>query len=313
MELASLEEIESAASLISDYFAPTPQYSWPLLNRRFKSEIWVKHENHTPIGSFKIRGGLNYLSKRRPEAVIAATRGNHGQSVAYAASRIGAKSTVVVPYGNSREKNAAMQALGAELIEYGKDFDEAKLHARSLVQSRNAHYVPSIHRDLVVGVSTYALELFKSVEDLDAVYVPLGLGSGICGVICAREALGLKAEVIAVVAENADAYALSFERNAVVETGYPDTIADGVAVRVPDPDVVQMLTQFVPRVVRVSESEISAAMRHYFTDTHNVAEGAGAAPLAAALKEDAQMGARRIAVICSGGNVDANVYRNVLG
>ena len=312
MHFATLEEIRAVAAFVGCHIAPTPQYKWPLLNQRFTSEIWVKHENHTPIGSFKIRGGLNYIRKRNLKTVVTATRGNHGQSVAYAAATIGAKAIVIMPRGNSKEKNDAMKALGAELIEHGDDFDDAKAYAQSLATDKRAHYFPSIHSDLIDGVSTYALELFEAVKDIDAVYVPIGLGSGICGIVSICVALGYATSVIGVVAENADAYAQSFEQGASVQTSTPTTIADGLAVRVPDPDVLKTLIEFVPRVVRVSEAEIAAAMRHFFTDTHNVVEGAGAAALAAALKEDADRDYRRIAVIATGGNVDAEIYRSVL-
>ncbi len=312
MHFATLEEIRSVAAFVGCYVAPTPQYKWPLLNQRFTSEIWVKHENHTPIGSFKIRGGLNYIRKRSLKTLVTATRGNHGQSVAYAAATIGAKATVVAPRGNSKEKNDAMKALGAELIEHGDDFDDAKAYAESLAADRRAHYFPSIHPDLIDGVSTYALELFTTVADLDAIYVPIGLGSGICGVISAREALGCTPAIVGVVAENADAYAQSFEQKAPIQTASPTTIADGLALRVPDPRVLRTLNECISRVVRVSESEIAESMRHFFTDTHNVVEGAGAASLAAVLKEDAERNYRRIAVIATGGNVDTEIYRNVL-
>ena len=312
MQLPSLEEIQSAATIVAEHVRPTPQYKWPLLCQRCGTEVWVKHENHTAIGSFKIRGGLNYLAKRRPNSIISATRGNHGQSIAYAASKIGAVATIVMPYGNSKEKNAAMRALGAQLIEYGRDFDESLIHATSLGENSGAHFVPSFHRDLVVGVATYGLELFSAVENIDTVYVPIGLGSGICGVISAREALGLSTEIVGVVAEQADAYAQSFEQRQVIETQSSNTFADGIAVRVPNLDSLQIILDNVNRIVRISETEIAAAMRYFFTDTHNIVEGAGASTLAAALKDKQRNENKRIAVIASGGNVDTDVYRKIL-
>jgi threonine dehydratase len=244
--------------------------------------------------------------------VIAATRGNHGQSVAFAARRVGLQAVIVVPHGNSLEKNAAMRALGAELIEHGHDFQAAYEHAMGLAAERNLHPLRSFHPWLVAGVGTYALELFRAVPDLDTVYVPIGLGSGIAGTIAARNALGLRTRVVGVVAENAAAYALSFARKQPVSTNSADTIADGMACRVPDTAALEIIVRGAERIVTVSEDEIKAAMRHYFTDTHNVAEGAGAGPLAALLKERAAMRGKRVAVILSGGNIDRPLYASVL-
>src|SRR5262245_36832893 len=296
---------------------PTPQYRWPLLSQRVGTETWVKHENHTPIGAFKVRGGLVYmheLKRQQPglAGVIAATRGNHGQSVAFAAGRAELAAVIVVPHGNSVEKNAAMRALGAELIEHGHDFQAAYEYAMELATERRLHALRSFHLWLVAGVGTYALELFRAVADIDTVYVPIGLGSGICGTIAARDALGLKTKVVGVVAENAPAYALSFAQKAGVSTNSADTLADGMACRVPDTAALAIVVEGADRVVTVSEGEIKAAMRHYFTDTHNVAEGAGAAPLAALLKERASMAGRRVALILSGGNIDRDLYARVL-
>jgi threonine dehydratase len=264
-----------------------------------------------------VRGGLVYLAdlKRREPGVpgvIAATRGNHGQSVAFAARRHGVPALIVVPRGNSVEKNAAMRALGAELVEHGHDFQAALEHAAELTRDRGWHKVPSFHPALSRGIASYGLELFRAVPELEAVYVPIGLGSGICGVIAARDALGLSTEVIGVVAERAAAYALSFEAGAPVSTDSADTIADGLACRVPDPESLDVILRGAERVVTVSEKAIRAAMRTYFTDTHNVAEGAGAAPLAALLTERERMAGRRVAVVLTGGNVDAALYREVL-
>ncbi len=316
--MGSLDEITAAAELIYRHLRPTPEYCWPLICERAGTEVWVKHENHTPIGAFKVRGGLVYLDdlmKRAPEThgVIAATRGNHGQSVAYAARRAGIEAVVVAPHGNSVEKNRAMRALGAELIEHGADFNAAHDRSKELAAERGLHAFPSYHPLLVRGVASYGLELLYAVPDLDRVYVPIGLGSGINGVIAARDALCLKTRVIGVVAEQAAAYALSFEAGRPVATETCDTLADGVSVRIPNAEALAAMVKGAERVVTVSEDEIEAAMRAFYTDTHNLAEGAGAAPLAALLKEREIMAGRKAAVILSGGNVDTDVYRGVLG
>jgi threonine dehydratase len=313
----SAEAFEATAARVHAMMTPTPQYNWPLLSARAGAEVWVKHENQTPTGAFKVRGGLIYvdaLLAREPgiAGVIAATRGNHGQSVACAATRRGLKSVVVVPRGNSLEKNAAMRAQGAEIIIHGEDFQESLEHAQGLASARDLHMFSSFHPALVRGVGTYAWELFSAVPDLDTVYVPIGMGSGICGVIAARDALGLRTRVVGVVAENAPSYALSFERRALIPTNSADTMADGVACRVPVIDALNVIWAGAERVVTVTESEIKAAMRHYFTDTHNVAEGAGAAPLAALLREREAMAGKRVGLILSGGNIDRTVYQAVL-
>lgn len=315
--MTTLAELESAAALVHSVMAPTPQYSWPLLNERAGIELWVKHENHTPLGAFKVRGGLVYVAelakhKRTLAGVVAATRGNHGQSVAFAARRVGLRAVIVVPHGNSVEKNAAMRALGAELVEHGHDFQAAYEHAVALAVQEDLHPFRSFHPLLVAGVGTYALELFRGAPELDTVYVPIGLGSGICGVIAARDALGLATRVVGVTAANAAAYAQSFERKEAVSTNSADTIADGMACRVPEPAALEIIFRGAERMVTVEEDEIKAAMRHYFTDTHNVAEGAGAAALAALLKERERMQGKRVGLILSGGNIDRPVYRQVL-
>jgi len=315
--MLSLAEIEAAADLVHTVMLPTPAHCWPLLSERVAAEVWVKHENHTPLGAFKIRGGLVYmtdLKRREPKlkGVIAATRGNHGQSVAFACRRVGFQAVIVVPNGNSREKNAAMRAQGAELIEHGHDFQAAYEYARDLARERGLHPMPSFDRRLVAGVASYALELFRAAPDLDTVYVPIGLGSGICGTMAARDALGLKTKVVGVVAVEAPAYALSFGAGKPVSTNSADTMADGVACRVPDPDALALILKGAERIVSVSEAEIRAAMRHLFTDTHNLAEGAGAAALAGLLQEKDRMAGRRVAVIQSGGNIDRELYLSVL-
>jgi threonine dehydratase len=313
----TLDDLEDAARQVHAVMPPTPQYRWPLLAQRLGTEVWVKHENHTPLGAFKVRGGIVYmagLKATRPElkGVVAATRGNHGQSIAFAASRAGLAATVVVPHGNSIEKNAAMRALGAELIEHGSDFQAALDHARELSKARGLFFVESFAPDLVRGVASYALELFRGAPTLDTVYVPIGLGSGICGVIAARDALDLKTEIVGVCAERAAAYALSFAARKSVSTNSADTLADGMACRVPNETALPPIFAGAARLVTVSEDEIRAAMRAYFTDTHNVAEGAGAAPLAAALKERARNLGRRVALVLSGGNVDRATFAAIL-
>tara|TARA_B100000212_G_scaffold227990_1_gene173098 strand:- start:1058 stop:2041 length:984 start_codon:yes stop_codon:yes gene_type:complete len=311
------DQMEHVASIIYDFMSPTPQYNWPLLSQRVGAEVWVKHENHTPTGAFKIRGGLvyvDYMSGQRSASFefIAATRGNHGQSVATAASNKGFPSRIVVPEGNSKEKNCSMVAQGAEVLTYGKDFQEAFEYATELSKADHVHMFPSFHPFLVRGVATYAWEVFKELPDLDAVYVPIGLGSGVCGVIAARDLMGLRTEIIGVVAENAPAYSLSVKSGRLISTNSANTIADGLACRVPNDTALDIIKKGVSRIVEVSESQIRSAIRCFFTDTHNVAEGAGAAALAALLKEKQKMGLKRVAVILTGGNIDNSVYQDVL-
>jgi len=318
MNLPDLAAIETATGTVRAVMPPTPAHCWPLLCARPGAEVWVKHENHSPIGAFKIRGGLVYMDRLRRtepavEGVIAATRGNHGQAIATAARRNGLTPVIVVPEGNSREKNAAMQAQGGELVVHGSDFQEALEHAEALAEARGLHMVASFAEPLVHGTATYALEFFRAVPDLDTVYVPIGLGSGICGVIAARDALGLATEIVGVCAENAACYALSFEAGQPVSTNSADTMADGMACRVPAPDAVAVVNRGAARIVTVSEAEIEAAMRAYYTDTHNIAEGAGAAALAALIKERETMAGRRAGLVLSGGNIDREVYLRVLG
>jgi threonine dehydratase len=311
------QQLEDGARLVHATVAPTPQYSWPLLNQRANTKLWVKHENHTPTGSFKVRGGLTlmqHLKRENPklEGVITATRGNHGQSVAFAGKRHSLRSVIVVPHGNSKEKNAAMVAWGAELIEHGLDYDEARVHAHELSKAQGLHYIGPFDRHLVTGVGSYALELFDAVQDLDEVYVPVGCGSGICGVIAWRDALGLATRVVGVVSENAACYALSFAAGRPIETPSANTFADGVAVRVPVPEALEAIVAGADRIVQVSDGEVKAAMRDLYRCTHNLAEGAGAAPLAALLKDPARKG-KRLAAILSGGNIDRELYLEALG
>ena len=311
------ERIEAAAALVHGAIGASPQISWPLLSQRIGAETWVKHENHLPTGAFKVRGGLTYVAHLRREqpgvrGVIAATRGNHGQSIAFAARQYGLPCVIVVPHGNSRSKNAAMRAYGAELIEIGHDFQAAYEATQAIAEERGLHFVRSFHPWLMDGVATYGWELMRAAPDLHTIYVPIGLGSGICATIQARDALGLKAEIVGVVAENAAAYALSFEAGKPVATSSADTIADGVACRVPVEDALRIIRGGAARVIRVGEDEIRSAMRAHFADTHNVAEGAGATPLAAALK-DTERKPGKVGLILSGGNVDSDTYAGVLG
>ena len=310
------QRIEAAADLVHNAIGSSPQISWPLLSQRIGTETWVKHENHLPTGAFKVRGGLTYIDRLRRDqpnlqGVIAATRGNHGQSIAFAARQFGLPCVVVVPHGNSRSKNAAMRAYGAELIETGHDFQATYEATQAIAEERKLHFVRSFHPALVEGVATYGWELMRAVPDLATVYVPIGLGSGISGTIQARDLLGLKTEIVGVVADNAAAYALSFEAKRPISTNSADTIADGVACRVPAEEALEVIWRGAARVVRVSEDEIKAAMRTYFADIHNVAEGAGATPLAAALK-DKKRRPGKVGLILSGGNVDTDVYARVL-
>ncbi|UPY37018.1 threonine dehydratase [Sediminicoccus sp. KRV36] len=305
----TLAALEAAESLIRRHFPATPQYAWPLLAQRAGCEVWVKHENHTPTGAFKVRGGLTYFEHLRSRGVISATRGNHGQSLAYAGAKAGISVTIIVPEGNSTEKNAAMRAQGATLIEHGADFDVARHYARELAAERGLDFAPSFAPDLVRGVATYALELFRAAPPLDALYVPIGLGSGICGCIMARDLLGLKTEIIGVQSTGADAYAQSFAAGHVVETPSAITRADGMATRIPDPAALEMIIQGAARIVTVTDDEVRDAIRAIWTDTHNLAEGAGAAPFAALMQERDKMRGKRVATILCGGNIDLALFR----
>jgi threonine dehydratase len=315
--LPTIEEIRAAPQLVYSVMQPTPQIRWPLLCERLGTEVWVKHENHTPIGAFKARTAVVYAAElfRGTSGVtglVTATRGNHGQSVALAARRFGVPAHIVVPHGNSAEKNAAMRAQGANLIEFGSDFQASKEHAQRLAGERGWHFVPSYHRDIVKGVATYWLEFFSAVSAVDVVYVPIGQGSGICSCSAVRNGMNLKTKIVGVVAEGAPAYALSFAAGRKVEAPVTTLLADGMACRLPDEDSLAVVLQNVDHIVQVSEEEIRQAMKIYFTDTHNVAEGAGAAGLAAALKEKNALKAKRVGLVISGGNVDHDVFAAVL-
>ena len=314
----SLIDLEDALTRVHAVFPGTPQYVWPLLAARLGTEVWVKHENHTPLGAFKVRGGIIHVEnlardRRAPSGLICATRGNHGQSLAFAGKRFGLPVTIVVPEGNSTEKNAAMEALGATLIEHGSDFDAARQHAMRLADEQGLYFAPSFHPDLVLGVATYSLELFRAAPDLDVLYVPIGLGSGICGAILARDVLGLNTEIVGVQSAGAPAYARSLEAGHPVEINSADTMADGLAVRIPNPDALEIIRKGAARVVTVTDDEVAEAVRIYWTDTHNLSEGAGAAALAAAMQEKHALQGRRVGVVLSGGNIDLATFLSWIG
>lgn len=310
-------ELEAAAALVHGVMPATPQYAWPMLGEALGAEVWLKHENHTPTGAFKIRGGITFvdwLKRTHPEAdgVITATRGNHGQSQALAAAKAGLRSVIYVPEGNSVEKNAAMRAFGAELFEFGTDFDEAREEAMRVAKETSLFLVPPFHRELVRGVATYAYEFFLAAPPLDTVYVPIGCGSGICGVIAARDALGLSTEIVGVVSTEADAAKISFESGRIQSTKSADTFADGMAVRVVVPEAFEIYRAGADRIISVSEQEIVDAIGLIYRTTHNVAEGAGAAPLAAAMAERDKNEGKRIGCILCGGNIDTPKFVQVL-
>lgn len=315
--LPTLSEIEAAKALIRPHIHETPAYRWPLLEAGLGCSLWLKHENHTPVGAFKIRGGLVYmdeLKRQQPEVrgVIAATTGNHGQSIAFAARLNGLRSVIVVPHGNNPEKNTAMRSLGAELIEHGCEFQEALEFSRELAVKEGLHAVPSFHPWLVRGVATYALELFRAVADLDVVFVPIGLGSGFCGIAAAREALGLKTKIIGVVSEHAPAYALSFQQRQFVEQSSTTRVAEGVACKTPNKDALEHVIRHAHEIVTVNDDEAVAAMREIIQATHNIAEGAGALAYAALKKQRDAWQGKRVACVLTGGNASMGMLREAL-
>lgn len=317
MPLPTLADIEAAAHVVYRDFAATPQYRWALLSERLGTDCWLKHENHTPVGAFKIRGGLTYfdqLAQRGalPREVVSATRGNHGQSMGWAARRHAVACTIIVPRGNSTEKNAAMRALGVTLVEHGDDFQAAREHAMQLAQERGAHMVPSFHPDLLRGVATYWWEFLRAVPQLDVVYVPIGQGSGACAAIAAKRALQHPVRVVGVVSSHATTYADSIAAGRVVEAPVSTALADGMACRVADQAALHILAPHLDHLVQVSDAEVAAAMRAIYTDTHNLAEGAGAAALAAALQERDALRGQAVGLALTGGNVDAGVFAQVL-
>ena len=311
----NLAELERAHEIVGRAVPPTAAHAWPLLSERLGASVVVKHENHTPAGAFKVRGGLVYVERLKREhphtkGLISATRGNHGQSVAFAGRRHGLPVTIYVPRGNSLEKNRAMAAFGANLIEYGADFQEAREEAVRHAARDGLHMVPSFHPDIVRGVATYALELFRAAPDLDVLYVPIGQGSGICGCILARDLLGLKTVIVGVQSTEAPSYSLSFAAGTVVCTNSSNTRADGMATRVPDADALDIIRKGASRIVQVTDDEVACAIRYLWTDTHNLAEGAGAAPLAAALQEKPRLRGKRVGLVLSGGNIDFDLFRS---
>jgi threonine dehydratase len=323
MPLPSLAEIRDAQTLVYRHMAPTPQYTWPLINEclsagaESKAEAWIKHENYSPVGAFKLRGALVYLDwlkRTKPElaGVVAATRGNFGQGVAWAARLLCLKAVVVVPHGNNKEQNRAIMAQDAELVEHGHDFQASLEFASSLAGDRGFAMVESFHERLVMGTATYALELFGAAPPLDTVYVPIGLGSSICGVAAVRKALELATKIVGVVAAESPSYALSFKERKIVEAPSRTVIADGQACRTPNAQAMEIIWENVTRIVEVTDAEIGHAMRAYYQDTHNLAEGAGASALAAALKEKENNSGKRIGIILTGGNVDREMYAKVL-
>ena len=317
MEPLSQNDIEAAAQIVYRAMSPTPQYSWPLLSQEVGCDVWVKHENHTPTGAFKIRGGLTFidwLHRTHPDCkgIITATRGNHGQSQAFAARQYGLRAVIVVPQGNSTEKNAAMKGFGGELIIHGQDFDEARLEAERLAAEMDLFLVPSFHEQLVRGVATYGLELFQAVRDLDVVFVPIGCGSGICATIMARDALGLSTKIIGVVSENAQACLLSKKAGKLVETDTAKTFADGVAVRVPVAEAFEIYGPGTHDIVSVSDRDVADAIRLYYRTTHNLVEGAGAAPLAALMNTADQWRDKKVGIILCGQNIDAAWFQTVM-
>lgn len=313
-------DIDAALAIVRALLPPTTQQRWPLLDAQVGAQVWVKHENHTPVGAFKVRGGLVYfdaLRRREPglRGVISATRGNHGQSVAFAARRYGFAATIVVPHGNSVEKNAAMRALGAELIEHGDDFQAAREHAARLAAERSLHHVPSYHDDLVRGVASYWIEFFGAIpaeQVPEVVFVPIGLGSGISACAAARAHLGVSTRIIGVVSTHATAYQQSFRAGHPIESPATTQLADGVACRVPDPQALAVICREVDDVIAVSDQEVAAAMRQLFATTHNVAEGAGAVGLAGLWQQRERWNGRSVGIVMTGGNVDSELFARVL-
>jgi threonine dehydratase len=313
----TLEQLDATASLVNRYVPPTPQFAWPLLAQAVGATVWVKHENHTPTGAFKVRGGLVYAERYareqpNPLGLISATRGNHGQSIAFAGRAFGLDVTIVAPVGNSPDKNAAMRAFGATLIEHGHDFQAAREHAIQLAESEGLLMVPSFHPDLVIGVATYAREFLVGAPQLDTVYVPVGLGSGICAHIAVRDLLGLTTEIVGVVAERAPATALSFAAGTAVSTDTADTFMDGVACRVPDPAAIEIIVKGAARIVTVSEDLCADAIRLMYATTHNIAEPAGGVALAGLLAEQEMQRGKRVGVVLTGGNLDAPLLATLL-
>ena len=315
--LPNKQQLAAAAQVVYDAMPATPQYSWPLINQALGCEVWIKHENHTPTGAFKVRGGLVYLhelANRAPVVrhVVSATRGNHGLSVGFAARRHGMTAHIVVPHGNSSEKNNAMRALGVDLIEYGSEFQDCREYAANLAKKNDWHMIPSMHPDLVSGVASYWVELFTAQPDLDVIFVPIGQGSGICAAAAAKQALGVKTRIIGVVSAHALAYKKSFEAGYKIEAPVSTELADGLACRIPDEASLEIILSLVDCVLAVSDAEVAAAMKLLFIATHNVAEGAGAAALAAAIQVKKELRGLKVGVPLCGGNVDAKQFSAII-
>lgn len=316
--LPTKQQLNAAAKIVYAAMPPTPQFSWPLINEALGCKAWIKHENHTPTGAFKVRGGLVYLhelAQRDPNTkhVVTATRGNHGLSIGYAAKRHGMTAHIVVPRGNSAEKNMAMRALGVDLIEYGDEFQDCREHAALLAQKNDWHRIPSMHADLLSGVASYWMELFAAQPDLDIVFVPIGQGSGICAAAAVKHALGLKTKIIGVVSAHALAYKSSFDARCKIEEPVSTKLADGLACRVPDDVSLDIILGMVDQVVSVTDTEVAAAMKLLFVSTHNVAEGAGAAAMAAAMQMKATLSGLKVGLPLCGGNVDAKQFSIIIG
>jgi threonine dehydratase len=317
MNLPTLSVIEAAARVVYREFQATPQYHWGLSSQRLGTDCWIKHENHTPVGAFKIRGGLTYFDALQnrgplPAEVISATRGNHGQSIGWAARAHGVACIIVVPHGNSLEKNAAMRALGVTLIEHGQDFQESREFAIQLAAKRGAHMVPSFHADLLRGVASYWWEFMQAVPQLDVVYVPIGQGSGACAAIAAKLALRRTLRIVGVVSAHATTYADSLAAGHVVEAPVTTQLADGMACRIADQTALDILLPHLDRIVQVTDDEVAQAMRDLYADTHNVAEGAGAASFAAAMQERERLKGQVVGTTLSGSNVDSATLAKVL-
>lgn len=317
MEFPSFEDALRARELVMQHLRRTPTWSYPALSRELGCELFIKHENHQPIGAFKVRGGISLMASlsdlERGRGVVAATRGNHGLSLAYAARLFGTRAVIVVPHGNNPEKNEAMRALGAELVEYGRDFDEACQQAERLVASQGLRYIHSAEEPaMLAGVASLGIELFEDVPDLDYVFVPVGLGSGICGICLARGVLSPRTQVVGVQAERAPSIYLSWKQKRLVTTESADTFADGLATRVPAELTLEVIQRDVADFVAVGEGAIAWAIRDLLRYTHNLAEGAGAAPLAAIRERRDWVRGKRVAMIMSGGNIDTATLKRVL-
>jgi len=305
----NLDELHQAKELIHTVMPATPAYNWPQINSNTGCNVWVKHENHTPTTAFKVRGGIYLLdklsrSKNKPPGIISATRGNHGQSLSFSGASKGIPVVIVAPECNSADQNRAIKSFGAKLILHGVDFEASRQYSHKLQEENGYFHVPPFCRDLVIGVATYALEFMSAVKDLDTIYVPVGMGSGICGLIKTRDLLGLKTKIVGVVAEGAPTFYQSFQAGHIIPTSEANTIADGVATSSPMEEGFEIIKHGAERIVKVSDQQIAEAMYQYYKFTHNLAEGAGATALAALNKEKQLMAGKKVGVILTGGNID---------